>query len=85
MQTLADTIAAVLRIPGEALRQWMMMIPLEVARGLFLLYYTILLVWVLTMNKSEVVGTLEGRTKPLNLRPYAAGAILLQIVIYYIF
>ncbi|HOJ59201.1 MAG TPA: hypothetical protein PK878_02850 [bacterium] len=82
MQYLADVIASILRIPGEALRELTMAIPLWMARGFFLLYFAILLVWILTMKRSEIVGNLEGRDKPLNLRPYAAAAIILQMIIY---
>ena len=85
MQTLADSFANLLRGPGEALREATMAIPLSVAKGIFILYFTVLLVLVLTMRKSEVVGELPGKKTPIDLRPYAAAALIGQIAIYLIF
>ena len=85
MQALADIIANYLRGPGEFLRELTLAIPMPVAKGIFLLYFAILLVWILTMRKSEMVGELPGKKTPINLRPYAAAAMIGQIVIYLIF
>ncbi len=85
MQTMADWIASILRGPGGLLREWTLQIPLTAAKGIFILYYLILLVWVLTMRRSEVTGILPGKKTTLDLRPYAAAALIGQIVIYLIF
>lgn len=85
MQTLADWIASILRVPGDALREFTLQIPLSAAKGVYILYFVILLIWVLKMRKSEVVGLLPGKKTPIDLRPYAAAALIGQIVIYIIF
>ncbi|MBN2327094.1 MAG: hypothetical protein JXR73_08055 [Candidatus Omnitrophica bacterium] len=85
MQTLADWMASILRVPGEALREFTLQIPLSAAKGIYIFYYVILIIWVLKMRKSEVVGDLPGKKTPINLRPYAVVALIGQIVIYLIF
>lgn len=85
MQTIIDFVADILRVPGGFLRELTLQIPLSVAKGCFIAYFTILLIWVLTMKKSEVCGVLPGKAKPIDLRPYAAVALIGQIVIYWIF
>jgi len=60
-------------------------VPMNAVRGLFLFYYLVLLIWVLTLKESEVCGTVPGKKKPLNLRPYAILALVIQIVLYAIF
>ncbi len=85
MQTLADFIASILRGPGLWLRELSLAIPMSVARGFFLLYFFILLIWVLRMKKSATSGELSGISKPVDLRPYAAMLLIIQIVIYIVF
>jgi len=82
---MADLIASYLRGPGDALREAVMAIPLSVAKGIFIVYFILLILWVLSMKKSEVEGPLHGVRKSINLRPYAVAALLGEIVIYAIF
>lgn len=85
MQTFADWMASILRGPGEFLREASLAIPLSAAKGIFIGYFVLLLVWVLTMRKSEVIGNLPGTSKTIDLRPYAAAALIGQILIYLAF
>ena len=85
MQSLANWIASLLRVPGDWLRELILAVPMNAARGLFLFYYLVLLIWVLTLKESEVCGTVPGKKKPLNLRPYAILALVVQLVLYAIF
>lgn len=85
MQNLADCIASILRAPGDWLRQLTVAVPINAARGLFLLYFSILLIWVITMKKSETAGTVPGKKNPLDLRYYAAAAIIVQLILYAVF
>lgn len=85
MQSLFDFIASVLRVPGDWLRELVIAVPMSAVRVIFLVYYLVLLVWVMTMRKSEVCGALPGKKKPLNLRFYAALALIIQIVLYAVF
>ena len=84
MQNLADWIASILRVPGDWLRELTVAVPVSAARGIFLLYFSILLIWVITMKKSETSGTVPGKKKPLDLRYYAAAAIIVQLILYYV-
>lgn len=84
MQNLADWIASILRVPGDWLRELTVAVPVNAARGIFLLYFSILLIWVITMKKSETSGTVPGKKKPLDLRYYAAAAIIVQLILYYV-
>jgi len=82
MQNLADWIASILRVPGEWLRDLTVAIPINAARGLFILYFSILLIWVITMKKSETSGTVPGKKTPIDLRYYAAAALITQLILY---
>lgn len=84
MQNLADWIASILRVPGDWLRELTVAVPVNAARGIFLLYFSILLIWVITMKKSETSGTVPGKKKPLDLRYYAAAALVIQLILYYV-
>ena len=84
MQKLADWIASILRVPGDWLRELTVAVPVNAARGIFLLYFSILLIWVITMKKSETSGTVPGKKKPIDLRYYAAAAIIVQLILYYV-
>ena len=85
MQNLFDFIASILRVPADWLRELILAVPMNAIRWIFLFYYLVLLIWVLTINKSEVCGPLPGKKKPLNLRFYAAIAIIIQFVLYAVF
>ena len=82
MQYLADWVASILRVPGDWLRDLTVAVPLNAARGLFILYFLVLLIWVITMKKSETSGTVPGKKKPIDLRIYAAAALIVQLILY---
>ncbi|MEW6237838.1 MAG: hypothetical protein AB1656_20825 [Candidatus Omnitrophota bacterium] len=85
MQNLIDGFASLIRLPGDALREAVVAIPLWAAKGIFLFYPLILLIWIYSMRESEVKGELPGAKKIIDLRPYAAASLIMQIVIYAIF
>ena len=66
MQSLFDPIATILRVPGDWFREMVLAVPMNAVRGIFLLYYLVLLIWVLMLKESEVCGTVPGKKKPLN-------------------
>ena len=84
-ENLFDVIASILRVPGDWLREMILAIPMNAVRGIFLLYYLVLLIWILTLKDSEVCGTVPGKKKPLNLRPFAILALVIQLVLYAVF
>ncbi len=73
-------------IPGEALRQLILAIPLSGAKALFILYPILLIIWVLMFKKEEVQGKLSlWGDKTIDIRPFAIIALIGQIIIYSIF
>ena len=82
MNNLADWIASILRIPGDWLRDLTVAVPINAARGLFILYFMVLLIWVITMKKSETSGTVPGSKKNIDLRYFAAAALIIQLILY---
>jgi hypothetical protein len=70
---------------GEAIRELLLKIPLSAARGLFLLFLAGLLVWVLTLPRSETspAGSEPGKVRlSEKLKFWAAVSLVLQILIY---
>lgn len=67
---------------GEAVRNLMLLVPLPVVRGLFLLSLLVLLVWVLRLPAAATTPVGGARRWDENLKFGAALALLLQIVIY---
>ncbi len=82
---IADFFANILRIPGDWLRELVLAIDLTVARGFFILYFILLIVWVSTLPKDEILLKMKSTGKEVNLRPYALSALASQIIIYMIF
>ena len=82
---MVDLIVSLLQVPGEIMRNFILAIPLWIARGLFILYPVVLLWWIFSMEKSEVRDVIHGQTKPVDLRPFVAISLIGQIVIYLIF
>lgn len=80
-QMIADPIAMALRVPGDALRQVAMMVPMWMAKGFFLLYYILVVIWVWVMKKERTVHPLPGREKPFDLRPLATVSMVCLIII----
>lgn len=81
----ATPIAELLRQPGAQLRAWVLQVPMLVAKSLFYLYFTLILLWVLLKKPEDVRGYLPGREKPFDLRPLVCVSIVSLYVIYGIF
>ena len=71
-----------LHIIGDLLRDWLLQIPLPVARGLFLAVPILLLIWVIRLPRE--VTTRPGGSKRWdeNLKIGAGIALAAQILIY---
>ncbi|MFH1741038.1 MAG: hypothetical protein ABIH23_18710 [bacterium] len=82
---LADFIADLLRGPGELFRSWLIAIDVTAAKGIFIAYFVLLIIWVLTLRKDEVNVKNERTGKMVNLRPYAIAALVSQVIIYLIY
>ena len=80
LQSLCDTVAAGLRVPGESIRRLLLMVPLPLAQGLFLLVPVLLLWWICTVAEAEIKGELHGARRAVNLRAFAIAALLLQMM-----
>lgn len=79
---IADFFANILRIPGGFFRDILVSIDIATAKGIFIAYFTLLIIWVLTLKKEEVLVTDERTGKTVSLRPYAIAALLSQVIIY---
>jgi len=82
MQTLCDTVAQALRVPGDAMRDVLLAVPLPIARFLFLAIPAMLLLWALLMDPSRLRGQFSEHGRTVNLRPYILIALAIQIAIY---
>ncbi|MBC8215536.1 MAG: hypothetical protein H8E64_03385 [Candidatus Marinimicrobia bacterium] len=82
---IADSFANILRVPGDWLRGLVMAINITVARGFFILYFVLLIIWVSTLPKDEILLKMRSTGKEVNLRPYALAALTSQVIIYMIF
>jgi len=49
---LADTIANLFRGVGDIMRGWMLAIPMSVAKGVFIVYFLILIYWVIKLPEN---------------------------------
>lgn len=67
---------------GDFVRELFLKVPLELARGLFVLLMLALLIWVLTLPKKEVSRSESSEPISENLRIWAALALLVQVVVY---
>lgn len=85
MNSIADKLSSILQVPGDAMRSLVLIIPIEVAKGFFILYFLILIAWVATLPKSETVFTPELLNKEISLKPFAIFSLSLMIVTYLIF
>lgn len=79
-----EFIASVLSVPGEALRNLTLMIPLWLAKGIFLAYFIGIAVWVWTLPKDDVIGEVPQRKDPVDLRPYATASMIGMVIVYLI-
>ncbi len=82
---IADFFASILRVPGQILRDLAVSIDVTVAKGIFIAYFVLLILWVLSLRKEEVIVTNERKGTSVSLRPYAVLALLSQVVIYLVF
>ena len=82
---IADSLASILRVPGQILREAAIAIDVNVAKGIFIAYFLLLILWVLSLRKEEVTVTNERKGTSVSLRPYAILALLSQVVIYLVF
>lgn len=82
---IADAISPILQVPGEALRNLTLMIPIGTAKGIFILYFLILIAWVATLPRNESVFEPEMLKREISLKPFAIFSLSLMIIIYMIF
>lgn len=85
MNSLADTFSSILQVPGEILGNIALMVPISMAKGIFILYYLILIAWVSTLPREETVFEPEFLKKEVNLKPFAVSALSFMILIYLYF
>jgi hypothetical protein len=67
---------------GEFFRSMMLGVPLEVARGIFVLVMVGLLIWVLVLPQAQVTPPGRPVRPGENLKVWAALALVLQVLIY---
>ncbi|HPA45916.1 MAG TPA: hypothetical protein PLG59_17955 [bacterium] len=82
---IADFFANILRVPGGIFRDILVSIDITMAKGVFIAYFTLLIIWVLLLKREEVLVTNERTGKTVSLRPYAVLALLSQVIIYLIY
>jgi hypothetical protein len=82
---IADSLSSILQVPGEAMRSLALMVPMPVAKGIFILYFVILIVWVATLPREASVFKPGMLKKEISLKPFAIFSLSLMIVIYLIF
>ena len=70
---------------GNALRDWLLDVPLPVVRGVFLGLLVLLLLWVWRLPEEETTPPEGARRWDENLKVGATLALVLQIVIYAVF
>lgn len=85
LTSIADAFSSILQIPGEAMRNLVLMVPMPVAKGIFILYFLILIVWVASLPRKESVFKLEMFKKEISLKPFAIFSLSLMIAIYLYF
>lgn len=67
---------------GNTVREWMLAVPLEAVRGLFVLTLVAVLVWVWRLSPRVTQPPGGARRWDENLKLGASLALILQIVIY---
>jgi hypothetical protein len=85
LTSIADAVSSILQVPGEAMRNLTLLIPMPVAKGIFILYFLILIVWVATLTREESVFEPELLKKEVSLKPFAIFSLTLMIAIYLVF
>ena len=66
---------------GDALRGALLHVPLGVVRVLFVATMVGLVVWVLRLPAAEV-SDVDATGRRHNLRPWAAAALIIQVLVY---
>ncbi|MFQ6677050.1 MAG: hypothetical protein ACE5D0_01910 [Fidelibacterota bacterium] len=84
MTAIADAIANLFRGMGDVMRGWMLAIPMSVAKGIFIVYFLALIIWVIKLPDNEVTLVLTSG-KIIHLRPYALASLIIMVLIYLIF
>lgn len=82
---IADSLSTFLQVPGEAMHNLVLMVPMSVAKGIFIAYYLVLIFWVATLPKEETVFELESLKREINLKPFAIFSLSFMILIYLYF
>jgi len=83
---MLDAIADLLKIPGDFFGNLIHAVPLPMAKGIFILYPIILILWVFTFKKEEVQGKLHlCGDRTIDIRFFAIATLIGQIIIYSIF
>ena len=82
---IADTMSNILQVPGEAMRNLVLMVPMSMAKGIFITYYLILIIWVFTLPRNESVFQPQLLGKEISLKPFAIASLSFMIAIYLYF
>ena len=85
LTAIADFFANILRVPGDIMRDWMLAIPMPVAKGVFIAWFLLLITWVMLLPKEEVIYKPQGSEREITLRPFAVASLSTMIVIYLVF
>ena len=85
MTSLADAISSILQVPGEAMRQLVLMVPISGAKAIFIAYYLILIFWVATLPKEEAEFEPQFLKRKITLKPFAIASLAFMIAIYLYF
>ncbi len=81
---LADTIANLFRGAGDLMRGWVLAIPMSVAKGVFIVYFMVLIFWIIKLPEDEVTLNVASG-KVIKLRPFALFSLIITVLIYFIF
>ena len=85
MNSIANIISSILQVPGDILRDIVLAIDIGVAKGIFILYFLILMVWVLFLPKEEAEFQPKQGGKAYSLKPMTVVSLSIIIVIYLYF
>ena len=85
MTSIADAISTILQIPGRIMQDLVLAIPIEAAKGVFILYFLILLVWVMLLPKEEAEFQPSEGGSVRSLKPMTALSLSIIIAIYLYF
>lgn len=69
---------------GDYLRELLLRVPMGVVRGLFVLFPAAVLAWVLFLPRSQTTPPKAETRLSENLKIWAAAALVIQILIYWL-